>query len=266
MNSIHSSELAVSKAERIITWAGRSARAAGRSDRTSRVPTWPKSSKSSRILALEKYPKEKSMIGSNKAARSSAQSLVHALVKWDRKDKLQYGQISHPAMVPAKALFRTYAGWSSTLHEKDKPGIYHKSELSQVKDIPERYRNLNLGKDVSAVLGQKKVKPGRKVKQWGLQLLGKDLSQVKDILERLFPVIRMDEGTASAPQAMGSVPAKGDSWVSKGHSEKVCVAQQRVEVRIEEDKNEKESVPDLVPSLGASGEEEQAKIVSDQGC
>ena len=67
---------------------------------------------------------------------------------------------------------------------KDKPGIYHKSELSQVKDIPERYRNLNLGKDVSAVLGQKKVKPDRKVKQWGLQLLGKDLSQVKDILER----------------------------------------------------------------------------------
>ncbi|KAH0872260.1 hypothetical protein HID58_069622, partial [Brassica napus] len=132
------------------------------------------------------------------------------------------------------------------------------------KDILERYRNLNLGKDVSAVLGQKKVKPGRKVKQWGLQLLGKDLSQVKDILERyrnlsdrekikkntnlsqfynkkpvdekrrsltdaevrkkdfgfrlclrlisgdarLFPVIRMDEGTASAPQTMGSVPAK----------------------------------------------------------
>lgn len=42
------------------------------------------------------------------------------------------------------------------------------------------------------------------------------------------------------------------------------MAQQRVEVCIEEDKNEKESVPDLVPSLGASGEEEQAKIVSDQ--
>ncbi|KAF3531741.1 hypothetical protein DY000_02040843 [Brassica cretica] len=58
--------------------AGRSARAAGRSDRTSCVPTWPKSSESLRILALEKYPKEKPMIGSNKEERSSVQSPVHA--------------------------------------------------------------------------------------------------------------------------------------------------------------------------------------------
>ncbi|KAG5384738.1 hypothetical protein IGI04_036208, partial [Brassica rapa subsp. trilocularis] len=34
----------------------------------------------------------------------------------DGKDKPQYGQIGHLAMVPAKAPFRTYAGLSSTLH------------------------------------------------------------------------------------------------------------------------------------------------------
>ncbi|KAG5397014.1 hypothetical protein IGI04_018828 [Brassica rapa subsp. trilocularis] len=37
-------------------------------------------------------------------------------VKLDGKDKPQYGQIGHLAMVPAKAPFRTYAGRSSTLH------------------------------------------------------------------------------------------------------------------------------------------------------
>ncbi|KAF2571406.1 hypothetical protein F2Q70_00002504 [Brassica cretica] len=37
-------------------------------------------------------------------------------VKLDGKDKPQYGQIGHLAMVPAKAPFRTYAGLSSTLH------------------------------------------------------------------------------------------------------------------------------------------------------
>ncbi|KAF2548782.1 hypothetical protein F2Q70_00021913 [Brassica cretica] len=56
-------------------------KAAGRSDQTSCVPAWHKSSESLRIPALEKYPKEKSMIRSNKEARSSAQSLVHALVE-----------------------------------------------------------------------------------------------------------------------------------------------------------------------------------------
>ncbi|KAG5384392.1 hypothetical protein IGI04_035862 [Brassica rapa subsp. trilocularis] len=34
----------------------------------------------------------------------------------DGKDKPQYGQIGHLAMVPAKAPFRTYVGLSSTLH------------------------------------------------------------------------------------------------------------------------------------------------------
>lgn len=34
-------------------------------------------------------------------------------------------------------------------------------------------------------------------------------------------MIRMDEGTASAPQTMGSVPAKGDSWVSKVQNKQV---------------------------------------------
>ncbi|KAF3585740.1 hypothetical protein F2Q69_00028294 [Brassica cretica] len=155
-----SSELAVSKAERISTWAGRSARAAGRSDRTSRVPTGPKSSESLRILALEKYPKEKFMIGSNKAVRSSAQSLVHAVRAkrakreklWSESElvrpklilacpsalacevgqesKLQYGQIGHPVMVPAKAPFRTYAGRSSTLHSQSvRYGKKHESRL-----------------------------------------------------------------------------------------------------------------------------------------
>ncbi|KAG5376336.1 hypothetical protein IGI04_040932 [Brassica rapa subsp. trilocularis] len=48
----------------------------------------------------------------------------------DGKDKPQYGQIGHLAMVPAKAPFRTYAGRSSTLHgqsvrygEKDEPRL-----------------------------------------------------------------------------------------------------------------------------------------------
>ncbi|WZZ27229.1 hypothetical protein YC2023_010630 [Brassica napus] len=58
------------------------------------------------------------MIGSNKVERSSARLSVHApnLVKLDGKGKLQYCQIGHAAMVPAKAPFRTYAGRSSTLH------------------------------------------------------------------------------------------------------------------------------------------------------
>ena len=86
----------MSKAERISTWAGqsaravgRSAKAAGRSDRTSCVLTWPTSSESLKILALEKYPKEKSMIGSNKEARSSAQSPAHAVrAKRAKREKL----------------------------------------------------------------------------------------------------------------------------------------------------------------------------------
>ncbi|KAF3522036.1 hypothetical protein F2Q69_00045911 [Brassica cretica] len=113
----NASELAVSKAERISTWVGRSARAAGRSakaagryDRTSCVPTWPKSSESLRILALEKYPKEKSMIVSNKEERSSAQSPVHALVEFAGKDELQFGQFDLLVMDLAEAPIRTFAG------------------------------------------------------------------------------------------------------------------------------------------------------------
>ena len=51
-------------------------------------PTWPKSSESLRILALEKYPREKSIIGSNKEARSSVRSPVHAVrAKWTKREK-----------------------------------------------------------------------------------------------------------------------------------------------------------------------------------
>ncbi|KAF2548773.1 hypothetical protein F2Q70_00021918 [Brassica cretica] len=89
-------------------------KAAGRSDLTSCVPAWPKSSESLRILALEKYPKEKSMIGSNKEARSSAQSLVHALVELVGKDELQFGQFDHLVMDLAEAPIRTFAGRSGT--------------------------------------------------------------------------------------------------------------------------------------------------------
>ncbi|KAF3552848.1 hypothetical protein F2Q69_00013675 [Brassica cretica] len=62
----------------ISTCAGRSVRAAGRFDRKICVPAWPKSSESLRILALEKYPKEKSIIGSSKEARSTVRWPVHA--------------------------------------------------------------------------------------------------------------------------------------------------------------------------------------------
>ncbi|KAF3592550.1 hypothetical protein DY000_02022612 [Brassica cretica] len=151
---LDSSELAVSKAERISTWAGRSARAVGRSakaggrsDRTSCVLTWPTSSESLRILALKKYPKEKSMIGSNKEARSSAQSPVHALVKLDGKAKLQYGQIGHPTMVPAKAPFRTYAGRSSTQHGQSvRHGEKHEPQL-KCSERPELHAKLVLCTD-----------------------------------------------------------------------------------------------------------------------
>ncbi|KAF3583784.1 hypothetical protein F2Q69_00029517 [Brassica cretica] len=74
----------------------------------------PKSSESLRILALEKYPKEKSMIGSNKEARSSAQSLVHALVELVGKYELQFGQFDHLVMDLAEAPIRTFAGRSGT--------------------------------------------------------------------------------------------------------------------------------------------------------
>ncbi|KAF3531740.1 hypothetical protein DY000_02040842 [Brassica cretica] len=107
---VDASELAVFKAERIITWAGRSASATGRSDRTSCVPTWPKSSESLRILALEKYPKGKSMIGSNKEERSSVQSPVHALVELAGKDELQFGQFDHLVVDLAEVPIRTFAG------------------------------------------------------------------------------------------------------------------------------------------------------------
>ncbi|KAF3537802.1 hypothetical protein F2Q69_00019896 [Brassica cretica] len=84
-----------------------------------------------RIPTLEKYPKEKSMIESNKVERSSARSSVHApyLVKLDGKGKLQYGQIGHPAMVPAKAPFRTYAGRFSTLHGQSLSGTVKNMNL-----------------------------------------------------------------------------------------------------------------------------------------
>ncbi|KAF2600560.1 hypothetical protein F2Q68_00009707 [Brassica cretica] len=70
--------------------ARRSVRAARRSDQTSCVPAWPKSSESLRILALEKFPKEKSIIGSNKEARSSERSPVHAVrAKRAKREKLR---------------------------------------------------------------------------------------------------------------------------------------------------------------------------------
>ncbi|KAG5397424.1 hypothetical protein IGI04_019238, partial [Brassica rapa subsp. trilocularis] len=51
-------------------------------------------------------------------------------VKLDGKDKPQYGQIGHLAMVPAKAPFRTYAGLSSTLHgESVRYGEKHEPRL-----------------------------------------------------------------------------------------------------------------------------------------
>ncbi|KAF3516277.1 hypothetical protein DY000_02060303 [Brassica cretica] len=46
---------------------------------------------------------------------SDDSSLFHKWIE-ERAGKLQYGQIGHPAMVPAKAHFRTYAIRSSTLH------------------------------------------------------------------------------------------------------------------------------------------------------
>ena len=98
----------MSKAERISTWAGRSARAAGRSAKAARrsdraicVLTWPTSSESLRILALEKYPKEKSMIGLNKEARSSAQSPVHAVrAKRTKREKLWFeSELARPKLI-----------------------------------------------------------------------------------------------------------------------------------------------------------------------
>ncbi|KAG5397428.1 hypothetical protein IGI04_019242, partial [Brassica rapa subsp. trilocularis] len=60
-------------------------------------------------------------------------------VKLDGKDKPQYGQIGHLAMVPAKAPFRTYVGLSSTLHgqsvrygEKHEPRLKY-SERSDLQ-------------------------------------------------------------------------------------------------------------------------------------
>ncbi|KAF3527240.1 hypothetical protein DY000_02039475 [Brassica cretica] len=50
------------------------------------------------------------MIGSNKFDHQPY------LVKLDGKGKLQYSQIGHPAIVPAKDPFRTYVRRSSTLH------------------------------------------------------------------------------------------------------------------------------------------------------
>ncbi|KAF2556075.1 hypothetical protein F2Q68_00015698 [Brassica cretica] len=98
-----SSELVVSKAERISTRAGRSVRDAGRSDQTSCLPAWPKSSESLRILALDKYPKEKSIIGSNKEARSSAQSPVHAVrAKRAKREKSRSeSELARPKLILA---------------------------------------------------------------------------------------------------------------------------------------------------------------------
>ncbi|KAF3574718.1 hypothetical protein F2Q69_00059436 [Brassica cretica] len=73
------------------------------SDQTSCVPAWPKSSESLRILALEKYPKKKSMMGSNKEARSSAQSPVHAVrAKRAKRETLwSESELAHPKLILA---------------------------------------------------------------------------------------------------------------------------------------------------------------------
>ena len=74
-----SSELDGSVAVRSRTDEGWSGRPVLCPSRTSCVPTRPNSSEITRILALEKCPREKSIIGSNKEARSSVRSLVHAV-------------------------------------------------------------------------------------------------------------------------------------------------------------------------------------------
>ena len=91
------------RAVRISTCAGQSVRAAGRFDRKSCVPAWPKSSESLRILALEKYPKEKSIIGSNKEARSSVRWPVHAVrAKRAKREKLRsQSELARPKLILA---------------------------------------------------------------------------------------------------------------------------------------------------------------------
>ncbi|KAF2617416.1 hypothetical protein F2Q68_00039052 [Brassica cretica] len=103
---------------RIRTGEGRSGRSAKYPSRTSCVPTWVKSSESLRILALEKWTREKSIMGSNTEARSLVPSSGCALGALDEKERLWYSQFSRPDVVPALAPLRTYAGRCGTRHDQ----------------------------------------------------------------------------------------------------------------------------------------------------
>ncbi|KAF3551085.1 hypothetical protein DY000_02002758 [Brassica cretica] len=75
------------------------------------------------------------------------QAVVSISEALDVKGKLQYGQIGHSAMVPAKAPFRTYAGRSSTLHDQSvRYGKKHELRL-KCSERPELHAELVLCTD-----------------------------------------------------------------------------------------------------------------------